>query len=118
MDGIRKGLGQLRSSFSPQDSQQQVIDVLEHGISEMMTQLMDRSGSPSGKRSRRHVSTCLGSTCVMYMYEACTSGIEREVHVYTYQTSLKRWKEQKSHGLIVQCSYVFHSFLVVLRGGS
>ena len=56
MDGIRKGLSQLRDSFPPQDAQQQVIDALEHNISEMMAQLMDRPSSPSGKRTgRRHV---------------------------------------------------------------
>ncbi len=59
MDGIRKGLSQLREGFSPHDSQQQVIDTLEQNISEMMSQLMDRSSSPSGKRTqRRHVRKC------------------------------------------------------------
>jgi len=39
---------------------QQVIDLLEHSISDMMSQLVDRSSSPSGRRARRHVS----SACV------------------------------------------------------
>lgn len=73
LDGIRKGLSQLRSNFSPQDPQQQVVDQLESHISEMMSQLMDRdrgergergerererAGSPSTRRNRRHVSSC------------------------------------------------------------
>ena len=56
MDGIRKNLSQLRSNFSPQDAQQQIVDQLESNISEIMAQLMDRAGSPSGRRNRRHVS--------------------------------------------------------------
>ena len=62
MDGIRKGLSHLRSNFSPQDPQQQVVDQLETHISEMMSQLMDRerdrdrAGSPPTRRNRRHVS--------------------------------------------------------------
>ena len=56
MDGIREGLSSLRSAVPAQDPQQSTIDTLEKSISEVMAKLMERAGSPSGKRSRRHVS--------------------------------------------------------------
>ena len=67
MEGVRKALGQLRSNFSPQDSQQQVIDQLETSISEILSQLLDRAASPSTRRNRRHVSPSHIPVC-MYMY--------------------------------------------------
>ena len=57
-DNIREGLGQLRACLPPQDPQQLTIDTLERSISEMMSRLLERAGSPSGKKSRRHVSVC------------------------------------------------------------
>ena len=58
-DGIRESLSQLRQSIPAQDSQQAAIDQLEKHISELMSKLMERSSSPSGKKSRRHVSVHL-----------------------------------------------------------
>ena len=57
-DGIRESLSQLRQSIPAQDTQQGAIDQLEKHISELMSKLMERSSSPTGKKSRRHVS-CL-----------------------------------------------------------
>ena len=71
-DGIRESLSQLRQSIPAQDSQQAAIDQLEKYISELMSKLVERSSSPSGKKSRRHVSLIrfvLLRTCsYMYMY--------------------------------------------------
>ena len=55
IEGIREGLGVLRTSISAQDPQQQTIDGLEKNIAELMSKLMDRALSPSGKKGRRHV---------------------------------------------------------------
>ena len=49
----------LRTSISAQDPQQQTIDGLEKSIAELMSKLMDRALSPSGKKGRRHVRMCL-----------------------------------------------------------
>ena len=63
-DGIRESLSQLRQSIPAQDSQQGAIDQLEKHISELMSKLMERSSSPSGKKSRRHVSHISALCCL------------------------------------------------------
>ena len=45
----------LRTSIAAQDPQQQTIDGLEKSIAELMSKLMERALSPSGKKGRRHV---------------------------------------------------------------
>lgn len=61
-DSIREVIVTLRRNLSPQDPQQLVIDALEQTIAELLSKIMDRTnsptgklvGSPTGKRSKRH----------------------------------------------------------------
>lgn len=53
IDSVRECLGQLRASLAPQDHQQRLLDALEQMISDMIGRIMERAGSPSGKRRRQ-----------------------------------------------------------------
>lgn len=53
VESVRECLGQLRSSLSPQDHQQRLIDALEQTISDLIGRVMERTCSPSGKRRRQ-----------------------------------------------------------------
>ena len=52
-DNIRECLGQLRTSFNPLDQAHKILDSLEQSISDLIGRVIERAGSPLGRRRKQ-----------------------------------------------------------------